>query len=414
MLSKFFESSSRIRTLRDGTTGDMFEGFARALSEAGYSMWTARLHIRAAEHLVYWSNRHDVAICEVNDESFARFGRHVPRCRCPRYSHAYPIKVLHGARVFVDYLRDARIITGLRATASIQEPVLLSEFGRWMRQQRGTADATLYNYSIHIRDLLKELGEEPRAWTAHALRAFVLEKHRASGWAAKKCTTALRVFLRFLITEGRCAVGLGGAIPTLAHWRLATLPRFFQPEDVERIIASCDGASAVGRRDRAILLLLARLGLRAGDVVRLRLSDIDWKGASIHVSGKGRRDALLPLTREVGQTIVAYLRRGRPKTKADTVFVRARAPFRALASHCAVSVIVDRALNRAGVARPSRGAAHLLRHSIAASMLRHGASLQEISALLRHRSIATTQIYAKVDITALKAIAQPWPEVHQC
>jgi len=180
---------------------------------------------------------------------------------------------------------------------------------------------------------------------------------------------------------------------------------------VERLIASCDHSSPVGRRDRAILLLLARLGLRAGDIVQLRLTDIDWRSAWIHVCGKNRRHTRLPLTQEVGQAIVAYLQEGRPQTNADTLFVCCRAPFRAFSSHCAVSVIVDRALQRARVVRPSRGAAHLLRHSVATSMLREGASLQDIAALLRHRSIQTTQIYAKVDFASLRPIAQPWPEV---
>jgi len=219
------------------------------------------------------------------------------------------------------------------------------------------------------------------------------------------------MFLRFLIAEGQCAVGLDAAIPTLAHWRMASLPRYLPQEDVEHLIASCDRASAVGRRDRAILLLLARLGLRAGDIVHLRLSDIDWKGASIQVCGKGRRPTRLPLTQEVGRAIVAYLKKGRPRTNADTLFMHCRAPFCALGSSGAVTMIVDKAFRHAGVVRPSRGAAHLLRHSLATSMLRQGASLKDIAAILRHSSMETTQIYAKVDITALQQIAQPWPEV---
>jgi site-specific recombinase XerD len=222
------------------------------------------------------------------------------------------------------------------------------------------------------------------------------------------------MFLRFLIAEGKCAAGLEAAVPVLPHWRLAVLPRYFQPDEVERIIASCDPASPVGRRDRAILLLLARLGLRAGDIVQLRLDDIDWKGAWVCVSGKGRRQARLPLTKEVGKALVAYLKFSRPLTPADAVFVRSRAPFRAFRSHSAVSVIVAQAFRRAGVTRPSRGAAHLLRHSVATSMLRQGASLQDVATLLRHRSIETTQIYAKVDVTSLQKIAQPWPEVELC
>jgi site-specific recombinase XerD len=295
------------------------------------------------------------------------------------------------------------------------DPALLLAFRDWMRQQRGTCDSTLDNYAIHIRELLCRVGEKPDRLDARTLRQFVLEGSHRCGWAAaKKRTTALRMFLRFLTAEGHCASGLDGAIPVLAYWRLASLPRYLPEDDVERLVASCDLTSPVGKRDRAILLLLARLGLRAGDIVRLRLSDFDWKGASIRVCGKGRRQVRLPLTQEVGEALVAYLDEGRPQTTTDVVFVRSRPPFQAFRSHCAVSVLVDRAFRRAEVRRPSRGAAHLLRHSIATSMLRHGASLHDVAALLRHRSIATTQIYAKVDVTTLSAIAQPWPEEPSC
>jgi integrase/recombinase XerD len=192
------------------------------------------------------------------------------------------------------------------------------------------------------------------------------------------------------------------------------LPRYLQPEEVERVISSCDPATPAGARDRAILLLLARLGLRAGDIVRLRLEDIDWKEASIRVAGKGRRQALLPLTQEMGDAIAAYIKDGRPQSDAATLFIRSRAPFRAFADHCAIWMIVAQAMRRADVACPSRGAAHVLRHSMASSMLRQGASLQEIAGVLRHRSIATTEIYAKVDVVALRQIAQPWPGEKSC
>ena len=204
------------------------------------------------------------------------------------------------------------------------------------------------------------------------------------------------------------------AIPTLAHWRLSSLPRHLQEEEVERIISSCDPNSPVGKRNRAILLLLARLGLRAGDIVKLRLGDIDWKDATVQVSGKGRRAVRLPLTREVGLALVDYLKNGRPPVDTDVVFVRSRAPLRPFASHTAISVIVARAMRRAGVTCKGQGAAHILRHSVATSMLKNGATLQEIADILRHRSIETTYIYAKVDVTTLRKIAQPWPEVHPC
>ena len=342
-----------------------------------------------------------------------RFGRHLQRAgRCPHFGHTFRVEILHGARLFLTHLQDVGLIDGSAADSTVVTPSSITAFRQWMQQQRGTCESTVSNYEVHLRKLLTRVGEDPSTWDARRLREFVLEGSRTAGWAAaKKRTTALRMFLRFLIAEGRCACELQEAVPVLVHRRLSSLPRYLSADDVERVIASCDRKSAVGQRDRAILLLLARLGLRAGDIVHLRLRDIDWKAASFQVSGKSRRETRLPLTRELGDALVIYLTQSRPQTDSDTVFVRTRAPYRAFRSHCAVSVIVDRAFARAGVIRPSRGAAHLLRHSVATSMLRHGASLQEVAALLRHQSVTTTEIYAKVDVNALRTIAQPWPEV---
>ena len=415
MLSEFFDSPVRIRELTGGPGGALFEGFGHALFERGYAEITARRHLRAAEHLMYWVDRQGLLVDSLNEYLLKRFYRHLGRCRCPRFGHSHRVNVLKGASMFLAHLRDAHVVAARGAEPTVQEPSLLTEFCRWMRQQRGVSDGTLYNYGIPIRRLLRRLGDDPCRFDARSLRQYVIEYSQQYGWAAtKNCTTALRMFLRFLSVEGRCTAGLESAIPVVAHWRLASLPKYLQAEEVERLIASCDLDSPVGKRDRAILLLLARLGLRAGDIVQLLLNDIDWKGAEIHVFGKGRRHTRLPLTQEIGQAVAAYLQYGRPRTTADALFVSCRAPFQAFGSHCAVSVIVDRALHRAGVTRPSRGAAHLLRHSAAASMLRQGASLRDIAAVLRHRSIETTQIYAKVDVVALQQIVQPWPRVPSC
>lgn len=413
MLSAFFDSLVRVRALRAGPAGAWLEGFAGALSDAGYAQITARRHLRGAEHFAWWAARRDLWPSGVTAQAVDRFRRHLPRCRCAGYGHS-DRSLLHSVRLFVRHLEEIGAVAAT-APSPPAEPAFLAAFRTWMREQRGTCDATLDNYGIHIRELLARVGGTPGRLDARTLREFVLEGSRTCGWAtAKHRTTALRMFLRFLIAGGHCASSLDGAVPVLAHWRLTSLPRYLPEEDVERLIASCDPASPVGARDRAILLLLARLGLRAGDVVQLRLSDLDWKAAWIRVCGKGRREARLPMTQEVGQALVTYLETGRPATGSDAVFVRSRAPFHAFRSHCAVSVIVGRAFCRARVTRPSRGAAHLLRHSVATSMIRHGASLQDVAALLRHRSIATTQVYAKVDVAALKTVAQPWPKVASC
>jgi integrase/recombinase XerD len=410
MRSNCFKSREWNQALRDDPAGPMLEGFARALSEAGYAAIIARRHLRAAEHFIYWSDRLGMSVNKCNEQSLVGFGHHLRRCHGSDSNHTYRLKIVRGARLFLAWLRNARIINSVHPP--IHDPDLLSAFRQWMRQQRGTSDVTLRLHSIYIREFLRRLGEEPSRFHARRLRSFVLKKSRSCGVATvKQCTTALRMFLRFLIARGQCPVGLDAAIPTVADWRLASLPRYLPPEDVERLIASCDRASAVGRRDRAILLLLARLGLRAGDIVHLRLNDIDWKSASIQVCGKTCHPMRLPLTQEVGQAIVTYLKEGRPRTNTDAMFILCRAPFSPLGDSSTVSMIVAKAFRCAGVVRPSRGAAHLLRHSLATSLLRQGASLQDIATILRHRSLETTRIYAKVDIPSLRQIAQPWPEV---
>jgi integrase/recombinase XerD len=415
MLAEYFDSSLRIEEIRGCPAGYALEGFAEALYEEGYARLTARRHLRSAEHLVRWTSRTGIPVTDLEERFIGEFSHHLNRCRCTRYGCSHRLESENGVRLFIGYLRRAGVVTTPIKEESIQEPALLVSFGRWMRQQRGTCDVTLYNYGLDLRALLKSVGEDPEAFHAQMLRSFVLERTQQCGWAAaKRCITAIRAFLRFLIADGRCAAGLDAAVPALAHWRLSSLPRYLQPEDVDRVIASCDPTTPIGTRDRAILLLLARLGLRAGDIFRLRLGDVDWKEAGIRVAGKGRRQTSLPLTQEIGDAIVAYIKDGRPQTNSDALFIRSRAPFRALASHCAISMVVIQAMRRAGVTCPSRGAAHVLRHSVASSMLRQGASLQEIAGVLRHRSIATTEIYAKIDVVGLRQIAQPWPEVKPC
>lgn len=421
MFHEFFQSAWRLRDLRVGPAGPLVTSFADKLRQDGYAELTARRHLRSAEHLAHWASRAGIALDGPIESILDGFDRHVRRRRqCPAHAgrpfgHTFRVQILSGARLFLRHLADANLVSHHRDNRVSSFPPLFVSFCRWMQQQRGTCESTLANYGIHICALLQRAGDEPARWDARCLREFIMEGSRTCGWAAaKKRTTALRMFLRFLIAEGRCASELHEAVPVLVHRRLSSLPRYLSADDVERVIASCDRDSAVGQRDRAILLLLARLGLRAGDIVQLRLRDIDWKAASFQVSGKSRRETRLPLTRELGNALVTYLTRSRPQTDTDTVFVRSRAPYRAFGSHCAVSVIVDRAFARAGVIRPSRGAAHLLRHSVATAMLRHGASLQDVAALLRHQSVTTTEIYAKVDVTALRTIAQPWPEVPPC
>ena len=280
MLTELFESAARIRALRHGLAGTQLDGFAQVLVHTQYTELTARRHLRSAEHIVYWADRRRIPLRDLTSQVLARFDRHLQHCRCPHFGHTFRVHVLRGARLFLNHLQETGIIASVPIQRAVPAPVLFVAFCQWMRDQRGTCESTLSNYGVHIIELLRRLGGDPNTFDARSLRQFVIEGSQACGWAAaKKRTTALRMFRRFLIAEGKCATGLEGAIPVLAHWRLSSLPRYLQAEEVERVVASCDLTTPGGRRDRAILLLLARLGLRAGDIVQLRLCDLDWKGA---------------------------------------------------------------------------------------------------------------------------------------
>jgi integrase len=219
------------------------------------------------------------------------------------------------------------------------------------------------------------------------------------------------MFPRYLASQKLCRGSLDTAIPAIAGWRLASLPCSLALDDVENLLSACDGASLMGLRDHAVILLLARLGLRASDVAALRFADIDWGDGSVLVTGKSRREARLPLPQEVGDAILAYLEL-RPRVDDERVFLRCVAPFRGLPGS-SVSQIVRRNMRRASVTAPAYGS-HILRHTAATEMLRSGVSLYDIGSVLRHRSTDMSAYYAKVDMELLKQVAQPWPEVLSC
>jgi site-specific recombinase XerD len=220
--------------------------------------------------------------------------------------------------------------------------------------------------------------------------------------------TALRSFLRFIYQQGQTATDLSMCVPTVANWDLSELPKFLKPEEVDRLLQSCDKSSFIGQRDYAVLLLLARLGLRAGEVVHMVLEDIDWEAGELIIRGKSARQDRLPLLQDVGEALATYLCHGRPHCSSRRVFIRQLAPHKGFSSSTAIGDIIRRAFARAGLQRTHKGA-HLLRHSLATQMLNQGASLNEIGEILRHQQPHTTEIYAKVNWVALRDLAQPWP-----
>jgi site-specific recombinase XerD len=415
MLTIYYKSPFTLKRLRSGPSGPYLDGFAHKLHLAGYSQGGAQRLLRAAAHLGVWGQANDNSIQSFNKDTLESFQHHLLSCCCPKSNGGRGPNVFFGAKRFLEYLHQIGVVSSIgdKHTDSAS-PQLMTSFFDWLQQHRGTSQSTCRIYGRVVVDLLQTLGDDPNRFTAADLQAFALNRAGRHGRsAANNVAKALRMFLRYLIASGQCSSYLIAAIPTFAHWRLSSMPRYLPASDVERIIEACNPSKLVGARDRAILLLLARLALRAGDIVVLQLTDINWDEASFRLVGKGRRETRLPLIQEVGDAILTYLQLRGTRPGVDAIFLSTRAPMNRPLSSVAVSTIVARAIKRAGVVAPSKGA-HLLRHSAATEMLRQGLTLEHIGTVLRHRSVDTTAHYAKVDQTLLRQITQPWPEETSC
>jgi site-specific recombinase XerD len=409
MLETYFSASKMRADLRSGPSGPYLDDFAAALERQGYSAGTAVRYLRAAAHLGHVVARQGAMLNEID---VAAFGEHLRICRCPRATGGRRNHhTIFGARLFHRHLVEIGVCHPAAAPLQRAEPRLVRHFKEWLRKHRGASDATIRLYARDAAHLIVALGDDPERWEPAAIRSFFLDcASRCGEGTVEKLATSLRAFLRCLAVEGRCRAGLADVVPAYARWRLADLPRYLAEEQVNRLTAASDGEVVQRRRDRAILLLLARLGLRAGDVAQLRLDDIEWETGSLRVSGKSRYEVRLPLPQDVGDAIAAYLA-DRPSTcPTDHVFLGNIAPHRPFRNGDGVSSVVRRLMQRAGVVAPVKGA-HVLRHTVATEMLRHGVPLEKIGLVLRHRGVDTTARYAKADVALLKQIAQPWPEV---
>jgi site-specific recombinase XerD len=386
------------------------DDFAKTLHTKGYGVWAAQAYLRAAAHLGIWIKRQDFSVTKLDEEVIGEFARHLPSCHCLGKNRGIYDDAVIGARHFLDHLRGTGVAPAGAPVEKPPLPTIIDGFERWMRQHRGVSESTLTPYRLILTKLLGAIGETAGSYNAHVLRRGVeLQTSRCGRSWAKLVITTVRMFLRYLVVHNLCDPALVDALPTIAHWKRASCPDYLSKEEVEKLIVVCNPETAEGARDMAVLLLLVRLGLRAGDIVHLRHADIDWEQGAFQVTGKGRRHSVLPLPQDVGDAILNYVEHWRPDVRDEHVFLRVNAPFVPLASSSAVSSLVNRAARRARLSA-SRLGAHILRHTAASLMLREGVSLQTIGGLLRHQSLDTTVLYAKVDVEMLLEIAQPWPE----
>jgi integrase/recombinase XerD len=383
--------------------------FSKWASEQGYARCSLRQRARIAADFSRWLAERSVRLRSISSRHSAQYLR----------DRAQRQRICEGdatvLRQLLGFLREqgatpAEKIHGRRLGPAER---CAQAFERYLREERALAEATIVNYVRFVRDFLKDcFASGPvslsRLCAEDVVRFVQRRAPRLHRKTAKLLTTALRSFLRYGRYRGDIRLDLAAAVPLVANWSMSSIPRAIAPAQVRLLLARSNRRTASGRRNYAILLLLARLGLRAGEVVFLELDDIDWKAGSLSVRGKGGRRHQLPMPTDVGEAIVAYLRHGRPPSNSRRVFLRARAPFRGFLGPSAVGSIVRHALLRAGINAPTTGA-HQFRHGLATEMLRHGASLSEIGELLGHRSPETTKIYTKVDLDALRTLALPWP-----
>jgi site-specific recombinase XerD len=393
----------------EGPLSAHIAAFAAWAREQGYALRSRYRQVLLAACFSRWLRQQAVSVRRVCAEHPTQYLR----------SRARRVKIHSGdaaaLRQFIEFLRREGVIPPEKMAPCRLTPVEheTQAFATYLRNERALAETTVANYVPFIRGFLADRfgngsATLSRLCAGDVVRFVQRQAPRLHQKRAKLLTTALRSFLRYARYHGDITSDLAAAVPCVANWSMTSIPRSIPADAVRQLLASIDRRTPAGRRDYAILLLLARLGLRASEVAFLELDDIDWAVGQVSVRGKGGQRAVLPLSAEVGEAIAAYLRHGRPRSTSRRIFLRIKAPIRGFLDQTAIGSIVRHTLARTGIEAPTKGA-HQFRHALAMQMLRHGASLTEIGEVLRHRSPQTTTIYAKVDLDALRPLALPWP-----
>jgi len=407
MIVRFDPQPEELCSLHNGPLAPHIESFAVLLSQQGYCRANGWQKIKLVADLSRWLQKRQISLKQLNEGRADAF----LRARWKQVSRQSGDQIT--TRQLLQHLRQSQAIPSASMTPNEIE-LLQEQYSSFLLQERALGQASIEQYVIVVRRFLCHRFQTGKV-RLEKLRAkdvtdFVLHDSSNRGRrSAQFMATVLRSFLQFLLQHGRITTNLAAAVPTVAGWRQSELPRFLEARQVEKILRSCDRRRKVGKRDYAILLLLARLGLRAGEVASLSLDDINWRAGELLIRGKGPRVDKLPLLQDVGQALVDYLQKGRPDCSSRRVFIQCKAPYVGFPNPPnAVCGIVRRALARAQVHSRHHGA-HVLRHSLATRMLGKGASLAQIGQVLRHHQVQTTEIYAKVDLGALRGLALAWP-----
>ena len=408
MVQTFFKRSCTIHRLHRGPLAGHIDLLAAKLATEGFSRVHSRIQLRLVGHFNRWLEQMHLTAEQLHEDVIERYRRWLKRRKRVRSEDVRTLTRL------LDLLREQGIAPRLETeSVPTARQILLEDYRRYLRDECGLSESSIRNLLMYVNQFLGMRYPHDR-FNFGALRArdilAIIRRHamESSSVQAKHLGTALRNFFRYLRHRGDTAIDLAACVPVVRDYSFSTVPKFLPANSVEKILRRTDRSSPHGRRDHAILMLLARLGLRTCEIVRLELEDIDWEVGQITVRGKGGRWSKLPLAPDVGESIVAYLQHDRPRCSTRRLFVTQRAPITGLSTGCAIVNTAARALSRAGIALHRKGG-HLFRHTLATNMLGRGATLREIGEVLRHRKAKTTWIYTKVDFRALRGLAQPWP-----
>lgn len=402
----YYNEPYALRKWKKGPLSPYLDSFGWRLYECGYSPGVGQAYIRYVSYLSQWLEQKGFKAQQLEEHKIRDYMEVLKH-------HKDTVVSSSPYLLFLSYLREKGVIKKSPPPVKNQIDSIVHEYIEHLLNERGLAKSTIPHRRIFPRRFLEErFGKKPVVLSQLKARDFIryIENHAHEYGALYRGTMVLvlRDFCRFLYLHQYIQEDISVSLPRVPYWKVTILPNHLERSDVERILKTCERNTPKGMRDYAILLLLVRLGLRAGEVRNLTLDDVDWESGEITICGKGSKRNRLPLPQEIGRALVQYLQHGRPPCSSRHLFIRLRAPHTKFQSSSPIGKIVERAIKRAGLNPPHKGS-HLLRHTFATSLLRQGASLPEIGRMLGHESISSTQVYAHVDIKNLKKVAQPWP-----
>lgn len=405
---EYLRRSRLFRRLRSGPHGQLVERYAARLVGDGLVRHGTWRCFNVVGGLLCWIASRRCALADLDERTVEQYLRHRAGKQSMQPGDRSALKR------WLSVLREEGAIAPAVLPPLTSHDRIFKEFDAYLRTERGLAPKSIVRHFPVIRRFLHEVcpaGDDDLGKISQEEVIRYIERH-AQDWSprtGKAMCWSLRAFLRYLHHQGLNPRALAGCVPSIRRWKLASLPTFLSAAQVQKALDGCDRATPMGRRDYAILMMLAKLGLRADEVATLTLDDLDWRASEMLVRAKGRQRARMPIPPDVGAAIVAYLRNGRPQSSCRRLFIRTFAPYVGFASGSAITMIAKAALDRVGIEGCAHRGAHIFRHSLATELLRSGATLTEIGQLLRHESPDTTRIYAKVDIEALRRLSPPWP-----